>query len=261
MKGFFGRSAPLGGPWAGQASGGCAKPRDRLQSPGLSDLPESSSPPARWRLAIAVGALAAAAAVAGALVLHRRSLPAAEAVPPQGARRLSPAPSAGPPPLAPSRFQAPLLRVAGVRPDRRAIAPAPAPLSLGSSLGRAPAGPAGGDAPAERRAFPRPPAPLPAAAGAPAAATGSPVGSALALLERGEQLENEGHCAEAIGIFSAMTGQPGNDPLVERALIGRARCRLDLGQNADAVRDLKGYLSRFPSGEFATEAQRLLGGL
>jgi hypothetical protein len=77
-------------------------------------------------------------------------------------------------------------------------------------------------------------------------------------VRRGERLARDGRCQEAIVAFSPTADRAGADPLVERALFGRAGCRLTLGQDAAGRQDLETYLSRFPAGRFVAEARALL---
>jgi hypothetical protein len=76
-------------------------------------------------------------------------------------------------------------------------------------------------------------------------------------VDRGEQLARAGQYREAIAAFSSVADSGGTDSLVERALIGRARCRLNLGQEAAGQRDLATYLARFPNGRFVAVAHSL----
>jgi hypothetical protein len=78
-----------------------------------------------------------------------------------------------------------------------------------------------------------------------------------ALIDRAEQLARMGRCREAIAAFTGAMST-GQDPVVERALYGRARCLLTLGEASQAQTDLRAYLARFPTGRFASEAQDLL---
>jgi hypothetical protein len=47
--------------------------------------------------------------------------------------------------------------------------------------------------------------------------------------------------------------------LVERSLFGRARCRMMVSDISGANADLHEYLRRFPAGQFAADARRMLG--
>ena len=56
---------------------------------------------------------------------------------------------------------------------------------------------------------------------------------------------------------SALIGA--NDELEQRALFGRAACRVHLGDDTGAKQDLEEYLRRFPNGRSASAAKRALG--
>jgi len=56
---------------------------------------------------------------------------------------------------------------------------------------------------------------------------------------------------------SALIGA--NDELEQRALFGRAACRVHLGDDSGAKQDLEEYLRRFPNGRSAVAAKRALG--
>jgi hypothetical protein len=79
-----------------------------------------------------------------------------------------------------------------------------------------------------------------------------------ALVDNAEQLAGTGRCADAIVPFSIVADSNGRAPLVERALFGRARCRLTLHQDAAARADLETYLALFPNGRYAPQARALL---
>jgi hypothetical protein len=67
-------------------------------------------------------------------------------------------------------------------------------------------------------------------------------------------------CPDAIADFSRALADPALDAgLTERALHGRAACRLADGDRAAAKRDLDAYLLRFPDGRFAAESRRARG--
>jgi hypothetical protein len=66
-------------------------------------------------------------------------------------------------------------------------------------------------------------------------------------------------CGAAIADFDRVLGRAAPERLLERALRGRAVCRLRLGARAAAEEDLRAYLARFPNGAFAAEARRQLG--
>jgi hypothetical protein len=123
----------------------------------------------------------------------------------------------------------------------------------------APAPPAEHKRAAPARAFATPP-PVAAAPAddSEAQATGRMRSSAEGEVDRGEQLAREGRYRDAIKAFSPVADSGGTSPLVERALIGRARCRLNLGQDDAGQRDLQLYLSQFPDGRFAPVARSLL---
>jgi hypothetical protein len=79
-----------------------------------------------------------------------------------------------------------------------------------------------------------------------------------ALIEQAEQLAHMGRCTEAIAAFThAMEGSV-PAPIIERALYGRARCRLTLGEQDAGRQDLRTYILKFPQGRFAGEARDLL---
>jgi hypothetical protein len=84
-----------------------------------------------------------------------------------------------------------------------------------------------------------------------------PRGDELGVM-RGE-LRAARDCGAAIADFDRVLGRAAPERLLERALRGRAVCRLRLGGRAAAEEDLRAYLARFPSGAFAAEARRQLG--
>jgi hypothetical protein len=63
-------------------------------------------------------------------------------------------------------------------------------------------------------------------------------------------------CKRAFVDFDRLLNEKVAAALVERALHGRAACRLRLGDETGAIRDLTEYLRRFPEGRFAPEARR-----
>jgi TolA-binding protein len=75
---------------------------------------------------------------------------------------------------------------------------------------------------------------------------------------RGE-LASSSSCPRAVADFDAVLGQAAPRGLVERALYGRAACRVKQGDGDGATRDLRSYVNRFPSGRFAADARRALG--
>jgi hypothetical protein len=67
-----------------------------------------------------------------------------------------------------------------------------------------------------------------------------------------------GRCNEAIVDFDALLAGDTSDAITERALFGRASCRAAAGDAAASRADLERYLSRFPSGAYATRARAAL---
>jgi hypothetical protein len=76
-------------------------------------------------------------------------------------------------------------------------------------------------------------------------------------LIRGE-LTAASDCQRAVVDFDRILNEQAAAALVERALHGRAACRLRLGDEPGAIHDLSEYLRRFPAGRFAPEARRAL---
>lgn len=77
---------------------------------------------------------------------------------------------------------------------------------------------------------------------------------------RAELREGVGRCAEAVPDFEAvLASTPIEKSLGERALWGRASCRLTLGDGELARADLRQYLALYPEGARAPDAKRLLG--
>src|SRR5207253_11499207 len=70
---------------------------------------------------------------------------------------------------------------------------------------------------------------------------------------RGELRAESHRCNEALRDFAAAAD--GSDELAERALVGRADCRAQNGDDAGARADLAKYLRRFPDGKFAARAR------
>ncbi len=140
-------------------------------------------------------------------------------------------------------------------------APAPtAPSEQKDELAAAdaPAPPAEANGAPERAfATPPPPAAAPVATAAVESEAQSGPSNDESEVDRGEQLARTGRYREAIVAFSPVADSGGSSDLVQRALIGRARCRLNLGQEAGGQRDLATYLSQFPNGRFATVARSL----
>lgn len=75
---------------------------------------------------------------------------------------------------------------------------------------------------------------------------------------RGELRAKYGRCADAIEDFSAViaTGRPDLD---ERALFGRANCRLRSGNTSEAEGDLRAYRALFPQGRFIEQVRKMEG--
>ncbi len=69
------------------------------------------------------------------------------------------------------------------------------------------------------------------------------------------ELRGKTSCARALPDFDAVVAQAGPPTLAERALYGRATCRLRAGDEAGARRDLAEYVRRFPGGRFASLAR------
>jgi hypothetical protein len=65
-------------------------------------------------------------------------------------------------------------------------------------------------------------------------------------------------CEGAVVDFDRVLADQATPALAERALYGRAACRLRLGDRAGATRDLGEYLRRFPAGRFVAEARRIV---
>lgn len=61
---------------------------------------------------------------------------------------------------------------------------------------------------------------------------------------------------EAIADFTQLLAAAPSDDFAERALYGRAACRLALGSQALARADLQDYATRFPTGRFADTVRR-----
>lgn len=76
---------------------------------------------------------------------------------------------------------------------------------------------------------------------------------------RGE-LRARHRCAAAITDFTAVLAGSPPAALAERALWGRAACRMREGEHAGAAADLTAYTRRFPRGRHAKEARALLDG-
>jgi hypothetical protein len=72
------------------------------------------------------------------------------------------------------------------------------------------------------------------------------------------ELQAERDCSQALGDFDAVLAAAASGGLSERALYGRAGCRLRLGQAAAGHADLQAYLARFPEGRFAERVRARL---
>ena len=64
-------------------------------------------------------------------------------------------------------------------------------------------------------------------------------------------------CGAAVADFDRVLSESPPRDLVERALYGRAGCRLRQGDSDGAADDLDQYLRKFPHGRFAAEARRI----
>lgn len=71
------------------------------------------------------------------------------------------------------------------------------------------------------------------------------------------ELYSERDCAKASADFSAVLAADAGGPLAERALYGRAQCRLRQADPA-ATADLRTYLARYPNGRFAATVREHL---
>lgn len=81
-------------------------------------------------------------------------------------------------------------------------------------------------------------------------------GSELKLLRA--ELLADGDCVRALLDFDALLAGALSQPLAERALHGRAGCRLRIGDVDGARGDLQTYLVRYPEGRFAASARARL---
>jgi hypothetical protein len=84
------------------------------------------------------------------------------------------------------------------------------------------------------------------------------VGRRLELQLLRAELYAERDCRKALVDFDAVLAVAPSS-LSERALYGRATCRLRSGDDAGARADLDQYLMRFPSGRFAQQVRKRLG--
>ncbi|HZH04615.1 MAG TPA: tetratricopeptide repeat protein [Myxococcaceae bacterium] len=87
---------------------------------------------------------------------------------------------------------------------------------------------------------------------------GSVRGPELRVL-RGEFLVEHGRCEEALPVFERTLREGRKDRLQERALYGRASCRVRSGDFAGGRADLESYLRQYPNGLFAAAARNALG--
>jgi tetratricopeptide (TPR) repeat protein len=85
-----------------------------------------------------------------------------------------------------------------------------------------------------------------------------PRGDELLVL-RGE-LRADADCGQALQDFDRALSRPLADKLAERALRGRAICRLRRGDRSAAKDDLRTYVQRFPNGRFTARAREELEG-
>ena len=83
-------------------------------------------------------------------------------------------------------------------------------------------------------------------------------GRALELQLLRAELYAERDCSQALRHFDAVLAASVASGLEERALYGRARCRLQLGNVADGRADLQSYLARYPRGRFADHVRARL---
>jgi hypothetical protein len=79
------------------------------------------------------------------------------------------------------------------------------------------------------------------------------------LVARGELRAEAGRCQTSVSDFTAVIEADRRDAFEERALQGRATCRLRLGNRSGARSDMERYLVLYPAGRFAVETQRALG--
>jgi hypothetical protein len=83
--------------------------------------------------------------------------------------------------------------------------------------------------------------------------------SDAARLLRAELRARAGRCAEALVDFTAALRRPGGHALHERALFGRAGCRIRTGDAAGARADLEHFVARFPGSARFGAARAALG--
>ena len=75
---------------------------------------------------------------------------------------------------------------------------------------------------------------------------------------RAELLAKAKRCSEAIADFDAALAPGGGQATRERALYGRASCRLQTARSDGATSDLKDYLREYPQGRFAPVVREAL---
>jgi hypothetical protein len=73
------------------------------------------------------------------------------------------------------------------------------------------------------------------------------------------ELYAERDCARALADFESVLASPVSADLAERALYGRAGCRMRSADVAGGRDDLRAYLKQYPSGRFAAEVRARLG--
>jgi hypothetical protein len=73
------------------------------------------------------------------------------------------------------------------------------------------------------------------------------------------ELYAERDCGRALADFNAVLAGASGTSLNERALYGRAACRLRLGDAAGGHADLEAYLQSYPAGRFADQVRTRLG--
>jgi TolA-binding protein len=88
-----------------------------------------------------------------------------------------------------------------------------------------------------------------------------PYGRSIELQVIRGELRAGSNCVRAEEDFSAVLGRAADGPLAERALYGRAVCRVKRGDHAAAGADMRTYLARFPTGVHAAWARRWLDGV
>ena len=84
-----------------------------------------------------------------------------------------------------------------------------------------------------------------------------PRGAELRVLEA-ELHAERGACDRAMPLFDEALSRPSGASVEERALFGRASCRVRLGEPDGAAADLRRYLEHHPTGRHAESARRML---